>query len=194
LKKEIGVDDEILQPYFPLKHVVSAVLGIFQEVLGVRFKRLSGPSNESKALTWHPDVDLFEVTDAGKLYSSTAMDSFVFCCTLNTAHLHNSQIMIIATTEIGKVIGHFYLDLFSRDGKYGHQCVVPIRPSFVSDNGNFVTPVCAILGNMTKGDEKSPSLLLFSEVATFFHEFGHGLFLSHSFSLSLAPISIHFFS
>ena len=33
-----------------------------------------------------------------------------------------------ATSEL---LGHFYLDLFPRPGKYGHQCVLPIRPSFV---------------------------------------------------------------
>jgi len=56
-----------------------------------------------------------------------------------------------------ELIGHFYLDLFSRPGKFGHQCVVPLAPSFttiVEDGTNQIIhrqlPSCAILGNMTK--------------------------------------------
>jgi Zn-dependent oligopeptidase len=70
-------------------------------------------------------------------------------------------------------LGYFYLDLFSRDGKYGHQCVFPIMPSHCDSDGNSVVPMCAILGNFTKPTPERPSLLLFDEVRTFFHEFGH---------------------
>ena len=93
----------------------------------------------------------------------------------------------------GATIGHFYLDLFSRDGKFGHQMVIPLSPSFVRQHqqpndgeeaeqvegveeaggGRRINPVCAIIGNMTKPTATQPSLLRFAEVETFFHEFGH---------------------
>jgi thimet oligopeptidase len=73
----------------------------------------------------------------------------------------------------GAPVGHFYLDLFSRDGKFGHQCVVPLVPSFVDAGGERVLPACAILGNLSKPTAALPSLLRFDEVKTFFHEFGH---------------------
>ena len=72
-----------------------------------------------------------------------------------------------------EVQGHFYLDLFPREGKYSHQCVYPLRPSYVKDNGTRALPACVNLGNLTPAREGSPSLLLFREVETFFHEFGH---------------------
>ena len=78
--------------------------------------------------------------------------------------------------ESNEVCGHFYLDLFSRDGKFGHQCVVPLVPSCNFNDGK-VLPAVSILGNMTKATEARPSLLRFAEVHTFFHEFGHGMYL-----------------
>jgi len=73
----------------------------------------------------------------------------------------------------GEELGYFYLDLFSRDGKYAHQCVFPIQPSYKNTQGQTVPSICAILGNFTKPTVERPSLLLFDEVRTFFHEFGH---------------------
>ncbi len=85
------------------------------------------------------------------------------------------QLYRVCDLASGALVGHFYLDLFSRDGKFAHQCVVPIRPSFALESGEKVTPACAILGNMTKPSGSKPALLRFAEVQTFFHEFGHGL-------------------
>jgi len=73
----------------------------------------------------------------------------------------------------GEELGYFYLDLFSRDGKYAHQCVFPVLPSYRDADGHQNRSVCAILGNFTKPTKETPSLLLFDEVKTFFHEFGH---------------------
>uniref|UniRef100_A0A6B2KZ71 Peptidase M3A/M3B catalytic domain-containing protein n=1 Tax=Arcella intermedia TaxID=1963864 RepID=A0A6B2KZ71_9EUKA len=73
-----------------------------------------------------------------------------------------------------EVLGYFYLDLFSRPGKYAHQCVFPITPSFSpGESMEHVKSACTILGNMTQPTPSSPSLLLYDEVRTFFHEFGH---------------------
>jgi Zn-dependent oligopeptidase len=80
----------------------------------------------------------------------------------------------VRDVESSEICGHFFLDLFSRDGKFGHQCVVPIVPSCCDfQKGTTVPPACAILGNMTKPTKTKPSLLRFPEVHTFFHEFGH---------------------
>jgi len=72
----------------------------------------------------------------------------------------------------GEVIGEFYLDVFQRDGKYGHQCVYPVRGSF-SASGKKYLPAVTNIGNLSKPTKDRPSLLRFSEVITFFHEFGH---------------------
>ena len=70
--------------------------------------------------------------------------------------------------------GFFYLDLYPREGKYSHQCVYPLRPSFVDNDGKVVPPACVNIGNLSRStDPTKPSLLRFREVETFFHEFGH---------------------
>ncbi|KAF9112868.1 hypothetical protein BGX27_002669 [Mortierella sp. AM989] len=71
-------------------------------------------------------------------------------------------------------IGYFYLDLFPRPGKYAHQCVVPLRPSYVdSSTGVRQLPVAVNVGNLSRPTADRPALLKHSEANTFFHEFGH---------------------
>lgn len=76
------------------------------------------------------------------------------------------------SSDAGDVLGHFYLDIFPRKGKYSHQCVYPLSPSYQSGKQRIL-PACVNIGNLTPSREGSPSLLLFREVETFFHEFGH---------------------
>lgn len=75
--------------------------------------------------------------------------------------------------DSGEVVGHFFLDLFPREGKFGHQCVLPIRPSYQRPDGSFQTPVAALIGNNPKPTPDNPSLLRHTQVVTIFHEFGH---------------------
>jgi len=72
-----------------------------------------------------------------------------------------------------KILGFFYLDLFPRPGKYTHQCVYPLRPSF-AEGDTTTTAACVNIGNLSKPtSDGKPALLRFREVETFFHEFGH---------------------
>lgn len=59
-------------------------------------------------------------------------------------------------------LGRFYMDLHSRPGKYGHQCVFPVSPSCAG-----MAPEAAILGNLSR------TTLRFPEVVTLCHELGH---------------------
>jgi thimet oligopeptidase len=83
----------------------------------------------------------------------------------------------------GKAIGGFYLDLFPRDGKYGHFANFGIRPGRVLPDGTYQKPITAIVGNWPAPAPGQPALLSHDDVVTFFHEFGHGM---HS-TLSTAP-------
>ncbi len=61
-----------------------------------------------------------------------------------------------------RIKGYFYLDLYPREGKYGHAAVFP----FISKS-SVTIPVAAMACNFAK------DYLTFDEFETFLHEFGH---------------------
>lgn len=85
------------------------------------------------------------------------------------------QFFAIREADTDEEIARFYLDLFPREGKYGHAAEFPLIPSRRLEDGSYQNPVCAMVANFTKPTKDSPSLLQHSEVETLFHEFGHVL-------------------
>lgn len=69
----------------------------------------------------------------------------------------------VVDSSSSQLVGHFFLDLFPRDGKYGHAAVFP----FVTKSSKNL-PVCAMACNFNR-----EGYLKFNEVETYFHEFGH---------------------
>lgn len=81
--------------------------------------------------------------------------------------------------EENKVIAHFYLDPYSRPkekrgGAWMNDCIGRAK---IQENETFTTrlPVAYLVCNQTPPVDGKPSLMTFPEVATLFHEFGHGL-------------------
>merc|ERR1712228_832946 len=73
-------------------------------------------------------------------------------------------------------MGHLYLDQFPRDGKFGHQMIVPLAPSFVDTaTGARCVPACANISNLPRPIGDKPALLRYQEMHTLFHEFGHAM-------------------
>ncbi len=68
----------------------------------------------------------------------------------------------VSNTSNNNVVGYFYLDLYPREGKYGHAACFP----FITKSSQSL-PVATMACNFGKGT------LTFDEVETFFHEFGH---------------------
>jgi Zn-dependent oligopeptidase len=87
------------------------------------------------------------------------------------------DVLVYEVTDLdtSDVIGHFYLDLFPRQGKFTHAAVFPGIPGKKLADGSYQTPIAAMVCNFTKPTESTPSLLQHSEVETLFHEFGHVL-------------------
>ncbi len=57
-KTKYEVDREKVREYFPAGLVVERMLDVYQKLLGVRFREIPD------GISWHPDVKLYEITDA----------------------------------------------------------------------------------------------------------------------------------
>ncbi|KAG5584990.1 hypothetical protein H5410_045424 [Solanum commersonii] len=122
----------VIRQYFPINLVLSGIFKICQDLFGLGFKEVEG------AAVWHPDVQLFSVSD-------------------------------LSSKEL---VGYFYLDLYSRVGKYAHTCVIALQNGLLS-SGSRQIPVALLVSQFEKEVDGHPRLLQFSEVVNLFHEFGH---------------------
>lgn len=91
------------------------------------------------------------------------------------AEVWHGDVRVFSVFDLGcnELLGYCYLDLFSREGKYGHTCMVPLQNSALTINGTRQIPVALIISQCQKDAGSSPGLLRFSEVVGLFHKFGH---------------------
>jgi Zn-dependent oligopeptidase len=71
--------------------------------------------------------------------------------------------------EGDKLTGRFYLDMHPRENKYNHAAQFDIRTGVAGRQ----IPEAALICNLPGGTAGDPGLCEFSDVNTFFHEFGH---------------------
>ncbi|ONM35485.1 putative thimet oligopeptidase [Zea mays] len=71
------------------------------------------------------------------------------------------------------LLGYFFLDIFSREGKYAHTCVVTLQNGCLCSNGTRKVPAAVILSQCPKEFDGNSALLRFPEVVRLFHEFSH---------------------
>ena len=71
--------------------------------------------------------------------------------------------------DTGKIIGRFYLDMFPRPGKYSHQQMSPILDGIRGKQ----LPEAILVCNFRPPSATDPGLMDYTDVITFFHEFGH---------------------
>ncbi|MBY0369304.1 Zn-dependent oligopeptidase [bacterium] len=76
-------------------------------------------------------------------------------------------------TQNGKDVAVFYMDLYPRDGKYGHAAAFTLIKGLRRPDGGYEMPVSSIVANFTPPTADKPSLLDHDQVETHFHEFGH---------------------
>ena len=76
-----------------------------------------------------------------------------------------------ADTLAGGRIGRFYLDMHPREGKDKWFSAAPLIPGIVGRQVPEAALICNFPGGGDKPDD--PGLMQYSDVVTFFHEFGH---------------------
>jgi thimet oligopeptidase len=144
-------DSQSVRPYFPYAQVEAGVLQTAARLFKIEFRR-------SAASVWHPAVSVFEVFDGGQ------------------------------------PVGRFYLDMHPREGKDKWFSAAPIVIGVRGRSLPEAALICNFPGptlNESRPNESSqqadpglppqrqgpvaadPGLLQYSDVVTYFHEFGH---------------------
>ncbi|KAF2672618.1 zincin [Microthyrium microscopicum] len=150
LEKDFSLDQEKIAEYFPLDSTIRGMLHIFEQIFGMVFVELVGA-----------DRDAVSPTGEG--------DDIVWHKDVQVFSVWDDE------GEGSGFVGYLYLDLFPRDGKYGHAANFNLSPGYIDHNGKRRYPATALVCNFSKPSPKKPSLLKHDEVVTLFHELGHGI-------------------
>jgi thimet oligopeptidase len=79
------------------------------------------------------------------------------------------DVSVFDVLDRGRNVGRFYLDMHPREGKDKWFSASPV----VTGVRGRAMPEAALICNFPCGDDNDPGLLQYSDVVTFFHEFGH---------------------
>lgn len=97
--------------------------------------------------------------------------------------LWHKDVMTYQIQDIsGALIGYFSMDMYPREGKFGHAAVfdVIVSHELGYDSEEYIAPYSVMVCNFPTPTKKVPSLLSIGEVETLFHEFGHCLHMTLS--------------
>ncbi len=92
--------------------------------------------------------------------------------------LWSDEVRTIAVyqAKTNQLIGYLLLDLFPRPNKYSHACMFSVIPAVKAASDVPTCPAVAIvIANFPRSSSKQEALLMYGDVNTFFHEFGHAL-------------------
>jgi len=78
-------------------------------------------------------------------------------------------VSVFEVFDTGQMVGRFYLDMHPREGKDKWFSAAPV----VTGVRGRALPEAALICNFPGGEPGDPGLLQYSDVVTFFHEFGH---------------------
>lgn len=149
-EKDYSLDQQLISEYFPLQTTIRGMLQIFEELFGLVFVEITGSDRDSISPTGKgSDIVWHEEVQVFSVWDDEG--------------------------EGSGFVGYLYLDLFPREGKYGHAANFNLQPGFIQENGTRRYPATALVCNFSKPTPKKPSLLKHDEVTTLFHELGHGI-------------------
>jgi thimet oligopeptidase len=92
---------------------------------------------------------------------------------LENAVTWHPSVSCYAVKRDGKLAAKFFMDLFPRDGKYGHAAAFTLLSGYQRGDGLYQIPLSSIVANFNAPSPSNPSLLTHDQVETLFHEFGH---------------------
>ena len=134
------IDTEDLRLYFEADRVIEYMLDLFSHLFDFKYEEINTKIKNSNIKLWHDDVKLF------KIQSQSSKD-------INKNN-----------------ISYLILDLYPREGKYGHAAAFNIK----GHGEKQIALVCNFPRPSTDANGKHiPSLLSLGEVETLYHEFGH---------------------
>lgn len=81
----------------------------------------------------------------------------------------DQAVSVFEVQEAGEVVGRFYLDMHPRERKDKWFSAAPVVTGV---RGRYL-PEAALICNFPGGNPDDPGLMQYSDVVTFFHEFGH---------------------
>ena len=87
----------------------------------------------------------------------------------STAPSWHESVSVYEVWDEGRLAGRFHLDMHPREGKDKWFSAAPLVTGVRGGN----LPEAALICNFPGGDEEDPGLLQYSDVVTYFHEFGH---------------------
>ena len=105
--------------------------------------------------------------EAGVLETAASLFKIEF--RRSTAPGWHPAVSVFEVMDGGRLAGRFYLDMHPREGKDKWFSAAPI----VTGMRGGAMPETALICNFPGGDDNEPGLLQYSDVVTYFHEFGH---------------------
>lgn len=93
----------------------------------------------------------------------------------NKIDVYHPDVTVYEVYRENKMMAILYLDFHPRDTKRSGAWMTTFRDQYVDQSGNEIRPLVSLVMNFTPSTDEQPSLLSFSEVTTFLHEFGHAL-------------------
>jgi thimet oligopeptidase len=105
--------------------------------------------------------------EAGVLETAARLFKIEFRRT--TAPAWHPDVPVFEVNDGGRIAGRFYLDMHPREGKDKWFSASPV----VMGVRGRALPEAALICNFPSGDDNDPGLLQYSDVVTYFHEFGH---------------------
>jgi thimet oligopeptidase len=132
-----------------------------------QFRRSAFDFNSQSVRPYFP----YDRVEAGVL--ETAAKLFKIEFRRSDASAWDPAVSVFDVIEEGRHVGRFYLDMHPRDGKDKWFSAAPVVTGVRGRYMPEAALICNFPGGESGGDADDPGLLQYSDVVTFFHEFGH---------------------